>query len=337
MESVPVYVGLDYHSKSVQVCVVDPHGRVLVNRRCPNVLAEIVQAVSPLGQPQRLAVEACCGAADLAEDLIEATGWPVSLAHPGYVSRMKHGPDKSDFSDARLLADLCRAGYVPEVWLAPAKVRELRVLVRYRADQIGRRSTLKVRILAVLREQRIAEPGLGRWSRRWAVWLNECADISDAGRWVIADHLAEIGLLNARIKRCEHRLSELTSDDAVVQRLLELPGVGPVTAWTMRAIVGRFDRFKNGKQLSRFCALSPRNASSGERQADAGLIRAGDPLLKRVLIQASHRLQRYDRRWGELAERLRGHGKPAGVVTAAVANRWVRWMHHELTGAGMAA
>jgi transposase len=56
--------------------------------------------------------------------------------------------------------------------------------------------------------------------------------------------------------------------------------VGPVTAWTMRALSGRFDRFANGKQLGRFCpqlwAVTPCNASSGQRVADSGMVRAGD-------------------------------------------------------------
>lgn len=106
--------------------------------------------------------------------------------------------------------------------------------------------------------------------------------------------------------------------------------MGPVTAWTMRALIGEFSRFATGKQLARFCAVTPRNASSGDRQADGGLIRAGDPLLKTVVIEAAHRLRRYDARWSSFAAGLTARGKPTGVVVAAVANRWMRWLHHQL-------
>src|SRR5690606_20883241 len=100
---------------------------------------------------------------------------------------------------------------------------------------------------------------------------------------------------------------------------------------TLRAEVGRFDRFDYGKQLSRFCGVTPRNASSGARQADAGLIRAGNPALRHVLIELAHRLIRMrDQRWAKLAADLLQRGKPKNVVVAAVANRWVRWLHHEL-------
>jgi hypothetical protein len=52
----------------------------------------------------------------------------VSLGHPAYIARMKSSPDKTDFSDGRLLADLTRVGYLPCVWLAPQSIRELRQL-----------------------------------------------------------------------------------------------------------------------------------------------------------------------------------------------------------------
>ncbi|MBN2024536.1 MAG: hypothetical protein JW809_17285, partial [Pirellulales bacterium] len=58
------------------------------------------------------------GAAHLADELIHEAGWPLELSHPGYVARLKQSPDKTDFSDARLLAELARVGYIPKVWLA---------------------------------------------------------------------------------------------------------------------------------------------------------------------------------------------------------------------------
>ena len=138
MATVPVYVGLDYHTRSVQVCVVSQSGSILVNRRCGNSVAEIAGALPPGVSVERAAIESCCGAMDLAEALRGEAGWPITLAHAGYVNRMKHNPDKSDFSDARMLAELSRAGFVPAVWPAPPWVRELRMLIRLRADLVSR-------------------------------------------------------------------------------------------------------------------------------------------------------------------------------------------------------
>jgi hypothetical protein len=113
--TVPLFVGLDYSQHAVQVCVLDPHGKVLANARCPDDARRIDELVRRFGTVQGAALEACTGAADLAEELADRFAWPMHLGHPGFVSRMKQSPDKSDFSDARVLADLERVGYLPSV------------------------------------------------------------------------------------------------------------------------------------------------------------------------------------------------------------------------------
>ena len=137
------FVGLDYHQSGVQVCVMDTEGNVLVNRKCENEWATIVATVGGEGVVVQAAIEACCGAANLAKELADQAGWSVSLAHAGFVARMKQNPDKTDFSDAELLADLLRVGYLPKVWLAPDEIRELRRLVRYRQQLVNDRRNIK--------------------------------------------------------------------------------------------------------------------------------------------------------------------------------------------------
>lgn len=331
MASVPVFVGLDYHQDSVQVCVLDQEGVQLCNRAVDNDADIIEQFATKYGPPQRIAVEACCGAADLAEELVTTRGLPVQLAHPGYVNRMKRSPDKTDLGDAQLLADLVRVNYLPKVWLAPQGIRELRRLVRHRAQLVCRRKDVKLRIRGLLRENRLKYTGARPWTNLWMLWLREHADLSDSDRWLLDDHLEELTSLDRRIAMVEAKIRAETKDDPVVATLMELSGVGLVTAVTMRAEIGRFDRFDTGKQLARFCGVTPRNASSGARQADAGLIKAGNSELRRVLTQLAHRLiHRVKGKWAELATRMLARGKPKNVVVAAIANRWVRWLHHEL-------
>jgi transposase len=331
MEQGTVYVGLDYHQHSVQVCVLDAAGRVLRNRSVGNSVCEVSGVVSGLGTIGGATIEACGGAADLAERLRAEVSWPVDLAHAGYVHRMKGNPDKSDYTDARLLADLCRTGYVPKVWLAPACIRELRGLVGYRQQLVNERRAVKVRLLAVLREHRVPQPtGLRRWGKGWLTWAAAAGGAGGHGRWIIDRHLEHLTRLGVDIAAAEQRLGEATANDPVVDQLLEQPGVGPVTAWMLRAHVGWFDRFRSGKQLARYCGLSPCNASSGDKRGDAGVIRAGDRDLRAVLVEAGHRLARLDPKWKSLAEKLRKRGKPGSVVAVAIANRWMRWLYHQM-------
>lgn len=331
MEHSVMYVGLDYHQDSVQVCAMNQAGQILANRPCANDWQAIGRVIGPHRGLVRAALEACSGAADLAEELVARAGWSVDLAHPGYVARIKQSPDKSDFSDAQLLSDLERVGYLPRVWLAPQPVRELRHLVRYRQGVAEERRKLKLRVRGLLRDQRLRAPeGVKPWSRCWLGWLRLQAPLSEQGRWVIERLLARLEAAQREIAATEGRLRELTGEDPLVQRLLALKGIGLVTAVTLRAEVGRFDRFRSGKQLSRFCGLSPRNASSGKRQADAGLIDACNKALRSVIIEAAHRLMRFDERWQGLARKMRLAGKAVSVVVAAVANRWMRWLWQQM-------
>ena len=169
-----------------------------------------------------------------------------------------------------------------------------------------------------------------RWSKPWTSAARDNTALSLQAGWIVNDLLNEIDHTTVRIRSVEQRLREATQDHPLIDRLRQIEGVGEVTAWMLAAWIGRFDRFRNGKQLSRYCGLSPRNASSGKVQADAGLVNAANQQLRAVLIQAAHRLLRTNQRWSRLAERMLARGKPKCVVTAAIANRWVRSMHHRL-------
>jgi len=330
MATIRVFVGIDYHDQELQVCVLDESGRVLANCPCENSAAAVGAVVQRHGRMAYVAIEACCGAADLADVLVVGFGWSVDLAHPGYVRRMKQNPDKTDFSDARLLADLERVGYLPKVWQAPAAIRDLRELVRYRQTLADQRRSIKLRIRGLLRQHRQKPPeGVNPWTVAWLQWATKAAELSETSRWVLRAYFDELRALAVRIKAVELRLYQQTAGDGLVDHLASLKGFGRLTAIVLRAELGRFDRFRTGKQLARFCGVSPRNASSGQKQADAGLIRASNPQLRMVVIELAHRLARYQARWKKLKADLVARGKPGSLATAAVANRYLRWLYHQ--------
>lgn len=332
MSNVPVFVGLDYHQDSIQVCVLNQQGDVLLNRSSGNDCQELNRLVSRLGVVQRVGIEACCGAADLGQELVERLGWNVSLGHPAYIARMKSSPDKSDYSDGRLLADLTRVGYLPTVWLAPASIRELRQLVNHRQRSVDHARSLKLRVGAILREQRVKVDTSrgGRWSKTWCASVRDNDLLSSQARWIVNDLLDDIAHSAKKIAAVEARLREATTQDGVVKRLMKQPGIGEVTAWVLRAWIGDFSRFKTAKQLARYCGMSPCNASSGTRVADTGLIDGCNKMLRMTVVQAAHRLIRTSERWRKLAASLQARGKKPCVIVGAVGNRWVRNLHHAM-------
>lgn len=335
MDSVSVYVGIDYHSDSVRVCVLDQDGNPLFNRSLTNSVGTVIEAVQSVAQKiivQGVALEACTGSAEFASQLAQTTGWPVRLAHAGAVHRLKQGPDKTDHGDAWHLANLLRVKYLPEVWLADEHTRQLRHLIRYRQALMADAKDVKLRIRSLLKEDCIAETcSATPWTKTWLAWLAEAA-LPEHSRWIIQEQLALLAHLEEKIADVDQRMKTITADDPVVQKLLEQAEVGLVTAMLLRAVIGSFQRFRSGKQLSRYCGVTPCNASSGKRQADSGLVLAGHDDLRAALIQLAKRLPRTEARWREFKDRMRPR-KPANVIAAAIANRWLRRLYHEMVPA----
>ena len=203
---------------------------------------------------------------------------------------------------------------------------------------VGERRNAKLRIRSILLDNRAAAPaGVNPWTLAWVTWLICDAGLTDQSRWLVDRHLTRLRAIAAEVKAVEERLARVTADDPLVGSLIAMRGIGLVTAVTIRAEIGRFDRFRTGKQAARFCGLTPRNVSSGQKQADGGLIKAGNPQLRATLIEAAHRLIRYDARWRALAAGMRGRGKAGSLVAAAVANRWVRGLFLQMQPAKLAA
>lgn len=323
------YVGLDYHDDQIQVCVLDAAGRVLANRRRPNDWQALAALVEP-GRPVQAAIEAGSGTADLAQQLTEQAGWSVSLAHARYVAKLKQSPDKTDLSDAQLLGDLTRVGYLPRSWQPPKYIRELRKLVRHRQAVADQRRAVKLRIQSIRREHRLHDAPARPWTKAWIHWLANHPDLPEASHWLIQEQLDELSYLQRQLQRVEAKMHHWTRHDSTVQQLRRLPGIGPVIAWALRAAVGRFDRFRNGKALARYCGLSPRHASSGQKQREGGLIGEADRRLRALLIQAGHRLANGPGRWGRLARDLEAKGKARNVAVAATTNRWMRWVYRQM-------
>jgi transposase len=325
-------VGIDYHQASLRVSILSPDGKQLSSRNIENDVAKVVEYVSRFGNVRGVALEACNGSAHFADDLRKATKWEVNLCHPGYVQRMRHNPDKSDYSDALLLGDLQRVGYLPKVWLAPEELRHLRTVVRHRWNLTAQLRDEKLRVRCLLRRERVKPPAGIRnvWSKKGRSWLASIDELSGETKWVFDELLRSISELERRVACCVKRLEAFAARDPLIQELMKRPGIALLTATVIRAEIGTFLRFRTGKQLSRFSGLSPRNASSGTRQADAGLIKAGNPILKAVLIQIGHNLCRFNPFYREYARSLLARGKKKCVVVSAVTNRWMRRLFYDM-------
>src|SRR5881227_1902283 len=160
-----VYVGIDVHRKRSQLAVIDAKGEVLANRNVPNGVEPILKVIGGLPPGTPAALEAAFGTGWLVE-LLEDYGLDPHLVHPSRCKAIASARLKNDKVDAAILGPLLRAGLLPEAWIAPPAVRQLRALLRHRARLVRLRTLLRNRIHAIIADHGHDRPRGGYWTGR---------------------------------------------------------------------------------------------------------------------------------------------------------------------------
>src|SRR5207247_6026460 len=150
-----VYVGIDLHRSRSQIAVLDQQGGELLSRRIANDREIFLELLHGLGDDVQVALEATYGWEWLA-DLLEDAGVELHLAHPLRTKAIAAARVKTDAVDARTLAQLLRTDLLPEAYIAPRELRDLRDLLRHRVALTRIRSALKQRVGAILAKNGIA-------------------------------------------------------------------------------------------------------------------------------------------------------------------------------------
>ena len=144
------WVGIDLHRRRSHIAIVDEHGELTESRRIANDRDTFLELLGdPGGGETHVALEATYGWEWLAE-LLEEAGYDLHLAHPLRTRAIAAARVKTDAIDARTLAQLLRAGMLPEAYVAPRELRDLRELLRHRATLTRMRSAVKNRVHAIL-------------------------------------------------------------------------------------------------------------------------------------------------------------------------------------------
>ena len=149
------WVGVDLHRRRSQIAIIDERGELTLSRRIVNDRETFKEL---LGEPEAMhvALEATYGWEWLAE-LLQEGGYDVHLAHPLRTRAIAAARVKTDAVDAKTLAHLLRTGMLPEAYIAPPELRDLRELLRHRAVLTRMRSSVKNRVHALLARQGIRE------------------------------------------------------------------------------------------------------------------------------------------------------------------------------------
>jgi transposase len=255
--------GMDLHRRRSVLVRMTEDGRRLGTARIVNSPRELRAQIARAGKSPKVVLEATYGWY-WAAGVLEAAGAEVHLAHPLGVKALTYRRVKDDQRDAADLADLLRMGRLPEAWIAPLPVRELRELTRYRAKLVGLRTSCKDQVHAVLAKLGVPVTCTDIFGAAGSAWLDQLhLPPPYAGKVTSLRHLA--GELTTEITMLSQVTARLLAGDRGYQVIRELPGIGPVHAAVIIAEIGDVTRFKSAAQLCSWAGLTPGTASPTPR------------------------------------------------------------------------
>ena len=320
-----VYVGIDVHRKRSQVAVVTEDGTVQLNKNVVNGSEPMLRLIGELPSGTPVAFEAAFGWSWLAE-LLEDYGFEAHMVHPLRCKAIASARLKNDKVDAAILAQLLRADLLPEAWIAPAKVRQLRALLRHRISLVRLATQARNRIHAVA-----ADHGYDRSASYWTGpgrgWLAEL-DLPAASREIITDCLAVIDGLAPVTDRIDGELHQHAKADPRVKVLRTLPGVGEFTALVMVAEIGDITRFPSARKLASWAGLTPTVRGSDLHVRHGHISKQGSVWLRWAMNQAAQTAKRSP----EFAAAYSGIAKRRGkkIATIAIARKLLTRAWHLL-------
>jgi transposase len=320
-----VYVGIDVHRKRSQVAVVDQAGQVLANRNVSNGVQPILQVIGDLPIDTPVAFEAAFGWGWLVE-LLEDYSFQPYLVHPSRRKAIASARLKNDKVDAHILAQLLRADLLPEAWIAPPAVRQLRALLRHRIQLVRLRTLLRNRIHAVLADHGCHRPE-GCWSGPGRDWLTGL-ELPAASREVIADCLAMLDALQVPIDRLDAEVHAHAKAEPRVKLLTTLPGVGPLTALVILAEIGDIARFDSARKLAAWAGLTPTVRGSDRTVRHGHITKQGSTWLRWILCEAAQTAKRSPQFAATYQAITRRRGKK--IATTAIARKLLTRAYHLL-------
>ena len=250
----------------------------------------------------------------------------VVLSNPAKTKAIASAKLKTDKVDALMLANLLRGGYIAESYVPSRRVMSLRELVRYRANLVRMRGTVKNRVHAYLLMNNI-KIDYGPFTKGF---LEELRKVKDAR---VEGYLRIIERLNLEIHEASKRICSEALNDEAARLLMTIPGISFYSALLLVSEIGDVSRFPDSAHLVSYAGLASSTHSSGGSTYHGRITKAGSPYLRWALNQCvrAHIRGEPEGSVAEFYDRLRrkkGHAK-AVVAASAKLLKIVYWVLNE--------
>ena len=331
-----IVMGLDQHRAQITAEWVDTETGEIGRTRVTPAHRDSVRTFLArfAGQQLEVALEATTGWRFVVEELARA-GAVVHLAEPAETAerRGRKKRAKTDRADARLLRELVMAGRLPESWIAPGYILDLRARVRLRHTLVDERGEWQQRIHAVLYHHGVPQrQRLGLLTPAGRAWLEEVS-LPEAAHEQITVALAMIDRVDVQLAPMDKQLRAYARRQPGCKALMAIYGIGHLTAVTILAELGDARRFSSSRDAVRYSGLDITVKQSDRRRSSGHLSRQGPPALRWALYEAAQSARRKtspDREYYlQAAERLGGNR-----ACLAIARKLLKRSYHTLRALG---
>ena len=322
-------VGMDLHRRRSVLVRMTADGKRLETARITNGAAELRREIAKAGEHPQVVLEATYGWY-WAVDVLEEAGAEVHLAHPLGVKAFTYRRVKDDERDAADLADLLRMGRLPEAWIAPPEIRELRELTRYRHKLVGLRTSCRDQVHAVLAKLGVPVTHSDIFGVHGQAWLDGLR-LPQPYAGKVASLRQLNGELSGEIALLEQVIGDLLAGHEGYHAIRALPGIGPVLGAVIVAEIGDIRRFPGPGQLCSWAGLTPRHRESDLKVARGHLTKQGSPILRWAMVEAIQH-QPADSPPRELKDRIiaRRGAQARNIAKAAAARKLLTCVFYAL-------
>ena len=280
------YIGMDVHRDFAQIAMVEDGVISDVGR--VDCRPEALRTwISGLCSDDEVALEAT-GNSDAVAILLESVVARVVVSNPVKTRAIAEANIKTDKVDARTLAQLLAADFLPPVWLPDERTRRLRRQTIRRAHLVRQRTRIKNQVQAILHRNLMPRPPVsdlfGTAGRRWLFRQ----DLPEDEHHAIGALLRQLDFLGSELVTADRELAIEALADPVVRRLMTIPGVDAVVGVSVVAAVGDFGRFASAEKLVAYLGLHPKIRQSGNQPASHGHItKSGRAQTRGMLVEAA--------------------------------------------------
>jgi transposase len=282
------YVAIDLHARRSLIVRRSGAGEELGKVRIDNDPVALSLALAEAGPDPEVAIEACYGWY-WAVDVLQAEGANVHLVHPLGMN-WENRRVKNDYRDCCDLLDRLRIDRLPEAWIAPPAVRELRELVRYRAKLVALRTGLKAQVKAVLAKHGLHPPVGELWGPVGGEYLDEL-NLPRGYTVKLGSLRALVGRYDGEVAVLEREIQTWLADDAGYWAIQTIGGVGKTLAAVFVAEIGDIGRFGGPEQLCCWSGLTPKQRDSDVVVRRGHISKQGSTLVRWAAIEAISRVR----------------------------------------------